>query len=95
MVMEEYKCEYKLKDSIDIKTIKQFGYVYTGNYNRGDQWTKKIDNEVLRKITIHGDWDNRKIYFGFPYMKIKYPSIKKFILDLIKENMVEELENGK
>ena len=37
MVMEEYKCEYKLKDSIDIKTIKQFGYVYTGNYNRGDQ----------------------------------------------------------
>lgn len=86
--------KYKLKDDVDFIKLDRYGYKYTGNYNRGEQWTKKVDDEVIRGIMIKGDWDNRKITFQFPYMNIKYPDIKIYIQDLIDANLVEEVNDN-
>ena len=33
----------KIRDDVDLKELEKFGYKYTGNYNRGDQWEKEIN----------------------------------------------------
>jgi len=86
-----YNAEYKIKDSVDIQQIKNYGYYYTGNVNRGEEYTKDIDDNQLRQIRIKGDWDNRKITYGFPYMDIEYPDIRKYIKDIIDAGLVEKV----
>lgn len=83
----------KIKDNLDLNKLYVFGYEYTGNYNRGEQYTKKVEDKIIRGIMIKGDWDNRKICFQFPYMDIEYPDIKNYIQDLIKADLVEEVSN--
>lgn len=84
---------YKLKSDVKLNVLREFGYKYVGNYNRGDQWLKKIniivDGENLGGIEVQ-EW--REISFQFPYIKnIKYPSIEPYIQDLIKANLVEKV----
>lgn len=85
---------YKLKENVNFNQLEQFGYKYTGNYNRGDQWEKEINiivnNKNLGGILIQ-EW--RNIGFKFPYIKdIKYPNIEPYIQDLIQANLVEKVE---
>lgn len=82
----------KIKDNVDLKELRKFGYRYSGNVNRGEEWTKNIQDNIIRGIIIDGDWNNRKISFQFPYMDIKYPPIENFIKDLIQAGFVEKTE---
>lgn len=82
----------KVKDDVDLKELKKFGYYYYGNENRGDRYVKDIDDNVIRAIIIDGDWNGRKIGFKYPYMKIEYPPIKNYIQDLIQAGLVEKVE---
>ena len=83
----------KIRNDIDLKELEKYGFEYHGNYNRGDNWIRKVDDEVIRGIMIIGDWDNRKICFEFPYMNIKYPPLENYIQDLIKDGLVEKVED--
>lgn len=85
----------KIKDNVDLKELEKYGFKYCGNYNRGDCWVRKVNDEVIRGIMVQGDWDNRKIYFEFPYMNIQYPNLKDYIKDLIVAGLVEKVEDIK
>lgn len=81
---------YKLKEGIKLRKLQDFGYKYVGNYNRGDQWLKKIDiiidGKNLSGVLIQ-EWG--EINFRFPFIKnIKYPDIEPYIQDLIQANLV-------
>ena len=85
----------KIKDNVDLKELEKFGYKYTGNYNRGDQWEKEIniivDGKNLGGILIQ-EW--RTIDFKFPYIQnIIYPDIEPYIQDLISANLVKRSRN--
>lgn len=80
----------KIRDDVDLKELKKFGYKYVGNYNRGDQWEKEIniivDGKNLGGILIQ-EW--RTINFKFLYIKnIEYPPIEDYIQDLIQAGLV-------
>lgn len=82
----------KIKDDVDLKELEKFGYKYTGNYNRGDQWKKEInivvDGKNLGGILIQ---ECRNIDFKFPYIQnIVYPDIEPYIQDLILLGLVEK-----
>lgn len=89
--------EFKIKDWVNLfEYLKPFGFVYCGNYFRGDNWERKMngidDDSPQNGIVIHGDWDNRKIYFMFPYRNnLENKSVKPFILDLIEAGIVENV----
>ena len=84
---------WKIKDDVNLKVLYDYGFTYGGNYNRGDNWIRKVDDEVIRGIMIKGDWDNRKICFEFPYMKIQYPDIEDYIQDLIEAGLAEKVSD--
>ena len=81
----------KIKDNVNLKQLENFGFEYKGNYNRGDVWVRKIDDKLIRGISIKGDWDNRIIEFEFPYMDIEYPNLEYYIQDLIEAGLVEKV----
>ena len=81
----------KIKDNVDLSILEKFGFEYKGNYNRGDVWVRKIDDKLIRGISIKGDWDNRIIEFEFPYMDIEYPDLEDYIQDLIEAGLVEKV----
>ena len=33
---------YKIKDDVDLNILRNYGYEYVGNYNRGEKWQKII-----------------------------------------------------
>ena len=77
---------WKIRDDVKLNELEKFGYKYTGNYNRGDQWEKEIniivDGKNLGGILIQ-EW--RNIDFKFPYIQnIVYPDIEPYIQDLIQ-----------
>lgn len=85
---------YRIKADKDLRDLKEFGYKYCGNYNRGEQYVKEIDIIVYGKnlggILIQ-EW--REINFKFPYIKnIKYPDIRDYIQDLITAGYVEKVK---
>lgn len=91
--------KYKIKDDFDLYDLKDFGYEYVGNYNRGDNWQKIVDgiDDIKPKngITIHGDWDNRRCCFRFPYRKTTDNlDILPFITDLNNAGLIEEVVVG-
>lgn len=73
-----------------IKEITNYGYRFSGNYNRGDNWTKEIADCIGGGIIIQGEWADYKISYLYPYRKEKYPPIKNYIQDLINADMIEE-----
>lgn len=80
----------KIDEKVNLKELEKFGYKYTGNYNRGDQWEKEIniivDGKNLGGILIQED---REIGFKFPYIQnIKYPDIEPYVQDLIQAGLV-------
>ena len=89
--------KYKIKNDFDMYRLQDFGYEYAGSYNRGDNWRKVIDGiddlKPKNGITIHGDWDNRRIFFRFPFRKTTDNlDIRLFISDLISAGLVEQEE---
>ena len=80
---------YYLKKDVELKTLYNFGYKYTGNYNRGDMYEKKIEELKDKGDGILVDFSKR-IIFMHPYADIAYPDIKPFIKDLIDADLVEE-----
>lgn len=90
---------YRVKNQVSLfNDLKQFGFVYCGNYYRGDNWERKMDgidvatgDDPQNGIVIHGDWDNRRIYFRFPYRNnLENVSVEPFIGDLIEAGIVEQ-----
>ncbi|WP_161877880.1 hypothetical protein [Alkalibacterium sp. MB6] len=88
------KC-YKIKNDVNLfKVLPQYGYLYTGNYYRGDNWQKVIkgifDKNPDNGIIIHGEWNNRRIKFKFPYRgTTESLDIKDFIPELFESGLVE------
>lgn len=91
---------YRVKDSVNLfEVLPEFGFFYCGNFFRGENWNRKmdgIDNDVPKNgIMIHGDWDNRRILFNFPYRNdLEKKSVFPFIQDLISAGIVEH-EKGR
>lgn len=87
---------YRIKNGVNLFTdLQQFGFYYYGNYFRGDNWHRKMDgiddNEPKNGITVHGDWDNRKICFKHPYRNhLEAKSVEPFIRDLIAAGIAEQ-----
>ncbi len=90
---------YRVKNQVSLfEDLKQFGFVYCGNYYRGDNWERKMDgidvatgDDPQNGIVIHGDWDNRRIYFKFLYRNnLENVSVEPFIGDLIEAGIVEQ-----
>lgn len=85
---------FKIKDDVDLKELKKYGFKYTGNYNRGDIYERGM------YITVNGVnldgikvGESREIGYIFPYIKnIKYPDIEIFIKDLMQAGLVEKVE---
>lgn len=99
MTIVPEKIDYKIKDEVNLNEVLQkHGFKYCGNYNRGDGWYRIIksldcnDKDNMRQaVLVHGDWDNRKISFKFPYRdNVKRRSIEPYILDLIEAGLVEQ-----
>ena len=87
---------YKFKDDVDLITLKNYGYENVGNYNSGEKWQKIIvgidDIKPTNGIVIHGDWDNRRCYFKFPYRKTTNNlDILPFIDNLNDAGLIEEV----
>lgn len=85
---------WKVKKEVPLSELKNYGYKYFGNYNRGDQWIREqqiiIDGKDLGGILVQ-EWE--EISFRFPYIKdIKYPNIEPYIQDLINAGLVEKVE---
>lgn len=82
--------KYKLKDSVDIKELEKFGFKNQGNYNRGELWTRPIDDSDLTGIAINFE---KKISFMFPYQREEFPPIENYINDLIKADLLEKVDD--
>lgn len=83
----------KIKDNVDLKELKKYGYKNKGNYNRGDYWAKEISElKEIGGISVNFE---RNISFQFPYMHIEYPDIEDYIQDLIKTDLVEKVDDNK
>ena len=86
--------KYEIRKDIDLfKVLPKYGFVYEGNYNRGDVWYRTMDgiDDIMPQngIVIHGDSDNRAIYFRFPYRgSVKDKDILFYIQDLIGDGLV-------
>lgn len=89
---------YKIKDGINLfEILPQFGYEYIGNFNRGDNWVKIVDNidskEPKNGIVINGDWNSRGISFKHPFRgTTDNLDILNYIPDLVEANLLEERE---
>lgn len=85
--------KYEIRKDIDLfKILPKYGFIYDGNYNRGDIWYRTMDgiDDIMPQngIVIHGDWDNRAIYFRFPYREsVKDKNILLYIQDLISDGL--------
>ena len=75
-----------------MKDLEKCGYHYTGNYNRGDCWTKEISDCIGDGILVQSEWANYNVSYLHPYKNVEYPPIKNYIQDLIQADMVEEVE---
>lgn len=86
--------KYEIRKDIDLfKVLPRYGFIYDGNYNRGDVWYRTMDgiDDIMPKngIVIHGDSDNRAIYFRFPYREsVKDKDILVYIQDLVGDGLV-------
>jgi len=87
----------KIKDEVDLKELEKFGFEYYGNYNRGDCWRreniifKKNGKDFINGITISENF-NKEISYLYPYAVFEYPPIENYIIDLIKADLVEKVE---
>lgn len=82
----------KIKDNVDLKELERHGFENQGNYNRGELWTRPIDESDLTGIAVNFE---KKINFIFPYSRETFPPIEKYIDDLIKADLVEKVEDSK
>lgn len=95
------RIHYRIKDDIDLSTeLPKYGFTYTGNYNRGDSWTKEMESidkiKPTNGIMVNGDWADRRLFFKFPYRKTTDDlNILDFIPDLIEAGLVEEIKEEK
>ena len=79
----------KIKDNVDLKELEKYGFKNESNYNRGELYTRLINDNELKGIAINFE---RKITFMFPYSKKTFPRIEKYINDLIQAGLVEKVE---
>ncbi|MCI8670936.1 MAG: hypothetical protein HFI36_02720 [Bacilli bacterium] len=79
----------KIKDNVDLKELEKFGFKNESNYNRGELYTRPINESDLTGIAINFE---RKISFMFPYSREEFPPIENYINDLIKVDIVEVVD---
>ena len=75
--------------------LEKFGYRYTGNYNRGDCWTKEIADCVGDGIIVQGEWAGYNVSYLHPYKDVGYPPIENYTQDLIAAGMMEDGQRPK
>lgn len=90
--------QYRVKNSVNLFCdLAPHGFAFCGNYHRGDNWERVMTGidvaaagDPKNGVTIHGDWDNRRIYFKHPYRNsLENVSVEPFIGDLIQAGLVE------
>lgn len=85
--------QFRIKTNVDPKVLYNFGFMYRGNWARGELYQKEIPElkGLGDGISINFDM-GAEIHFIFPYMNIEYPNIENYIQDLIKAGYVEGFE---
>lgn len=85
--------QFRIKTNVDPKVLYDFGFIYRGNWARGELYQKEIPalKGIGNGISINFDL-GAEIHLITPYMDIKYPDIENYIQDLIKTGYVEELK---
>lgn len=88
---------FKIRKNVDFKKLKKYGFNYD---SLCQEWRKEIEDN--RRILINVDERLKVIYETYETMGhfdiiyiTKVLNDKKYIEDLIKNNLVEELEDEK
>lgn len=84
---------FKIKDDVDLKELKKFGYL--PNHN-GSYWYKYVTSRRRISIwkcdySIEDDVVDVTTYTGFKYEGEYRHQVKKYIQDLIQAGLVEKI----
>lgn len=84
---------YRIKENVTPCSLRNFGFVYLGNWARGNLWQKKIPELKDKGEGVEVNFDlGRDISYILPYMNIAYLPIEDYIKDLLDAGYAEPFE---